>query len=102
MSTTTHQRPRLRLARRLPAALGLAALLVALACVTTGGFDASITVSGANTWSEIALLVLGAVAAGAVLVLGVPGLGRGTAPALLFGLVAGAHRVIDPVVGPAR
>ena len=87
MSTTTHQRPRLRLASELPAALGLAALLVALACVTTGGFDASITVSAADTWSEIALLILGAVAGGAVLVLGVPGLGRGTAPALLFAVV---------------
>ena len=55
--------------------------------MTTGGFDTSIAVSGADTWSEIALLVLGAVAGGAVLVLGVPGLGRGTAPALLFGLM---------------
>ncbi|HET9102341.1 MAG TPA: O-antigen ligase family protein [Solirubrobacteraceae bacterium] len=87
MTTTTHQRPRLRLASDLPATVGLAALLVALACVTTGGFDASLTVSGADTWSEIVLLVVGAIAAGAVLVVGVPGLGPGTLPAMLFGVV---------------
>ena len=37
-----------------------------LAAVTTGGFDESITVSGANTWAEIVLVLAGAGACAAI------------------------------------
>jgi hypothetical protein len=51
-------------------ALGLAAVFVLLGFVTTGGFDGSVTVSGGNTWVEIVATLLGAAAAGALVVRG--------------------------------
>ena len=51
--------------------VALGGLLVLLAAITTGGFDESITVSSANTWAEIVLVLLGAGACAAMLVLGV-------------------------------
>jgi hypothetical protein len=50
--------------------LALAAGLTVLAFVTTGGFDQSITVSGANTWSEIVITLVGASACAGTLLLG--------------------------------
>ena len=53
-------------------ALCLAAVLIILAAVTTSGVDESITVSGAGTWAEIVITLLGAGAVAAALVLSAP------------------------------
>jgi hypothetical protein len=53
-------------------AVGLAAALIVLAAVTTGGVDESITVSGAGTWAEIAITLLGAAAIAAALLFSAP------------------------------
>jgi hypothetical protein len=68
--------------------VALAGLLVLLAAVTTGGFDESITVSSANTWAEIVLLLLGAGACAAMLVLGVRRRAWGAVAVGLFAALA--------------
>lgn len=65
--------------------LGLAAALTVLAFVTTGGFDGSITVSGANTWSEIVITLLGAGVCAAALLLCARQPGWGATAVSLFG-----------------
>ena len=70
-------------------ALCLAAALVILAAVTTGGVDESISVSSAGTWAEIVITLLGAAAVAAALVLSAPGsLWGATTVALFAGLTA--------------
>ena len=61
------------------AAIGaaLAAGLVALAFVTTGGLDQAVAVSAGNTWAEIVITLLGAGACATMLLLGSPRGGRG-------------------------
>ncbi len=54
-------------------AVCLAAALIILAAVTTSGVDESTTVSGAGTWAEIVITLLGAGAVAAALVLSAPG-----------------------------
>ena len=53
-------------------AVCLAAALIVLAAVTTGGVDESITVSGAGTWAEIVITLLGAAAVAAALLFSAP------------------------------
>ncbi len=67
--------------------LGLAAALTLLAFVTTGGFDESIIVSPADTWSEIAITLLGAGACATMLVLGARGRAWGGITVALFALL---------------
>ena len=70
-------------------ALCLAAALIVLALVTTGGVDESITVSSAGTWAEIVITLLGAAAVASALVLSGPGrLWGATTVALLAALTA--------------
>ncbi len=69
--------------------LGLAAVLILLAFVSTGGFDQSITVSAADTWAEIAITLLGAAACAAVLLFGAPGRAWGAVTVALFALLLG-------------
>jgi O-Antigen ligase len=70
-------------------AVGLAAALIVLAAVTTGGVDESTTVSGAGTWAEIVITLLGAGAVATALVVGGPGrLWGGTTVALFAALAA--------------
>ena len=54
------------------ASLLIAAAIVALAMVSAGGVD-NVTATPGNTWTEIAVTVLGAVTVGVVLVIGPPG-----------------------------
>jgi hypothetical protein len=63
--------------------LGLAATLVLVALVSTGGNSLT-----PNTWVQVALVVLGAVAAIAVVVLSAPGRAWGGVTAVLFAAVA--------------
>jgi hypothetical protein len=67
--------------------LGLAAGLVALAFVTTGGVDEVVTAP--DTWSEIVVTLLGAAVCGAVVLLGARGRAWGGVTVALFaGLTA--------------
>jgi hypothetical protein len=54
------------------AALLIAAAIVALAMISAGGVD-NLTATAGNTWTEIAVTVLGAATIGVVLVVGPPG-----------------------------
>jgi O-Antigen ligase len=65
-------------------ALCLAAALIVLAAVTTGGVDESITVSSAGTWAEIVITLLGAAAVAAAVVLSAPGRLWGATTVALF------------------
>jgi O-antigen ligase/polysaccharide polymerase Wzy-like membrane protein len=65
-------------------ALCLAATLIVLALVTTGGVDESITVSSAGTWAEIVITLLGAAAVASALVLSGPGRLWGATTVVLF------------------
>lgn len=67
--------------------LCLAGALTLLAFATTGGFDESIIVSAADTWSEIAITLLGAGACATMLVLGARGRAWGGVTVALFALV---------------
>jgi hypothetical protein len=74
------------------AAIGaaLAAGLVVIAFVTTGGFDQAVAVSAGNTWAEIVITLLGAGACATMLVLAPPRRGRGGwggVPVALFALL---------------
>ena len=69
------------------AGIALAALLVALAPATNGGFGPSLSGSPAHTWAEIAITLIGAGTWALLLFSGVRGLGRGRAPAALFALL---------------
>jgi len=62
--------------------LGLAAALVAVAFLTSGTVDQTVTAPG--TWTEIALVLLGAAAIGTVLLVGGPGRVWGGATLALF------------------
>jgi hypothetical protein len=76
---------RTRLSGDLAICIVLAAGLTLLAFVTTGaGVDESITVSAANTWAEIALTLLAALACAAVLLFGARGRAWGGATVVLF------------------
>jgi hypothetical protein len=66
-------------------AVALGIVLLLLGFLTTGGFDGSVSVSAANTWTEIVIVVLGAGALCALVVLGVRVPRWGTATMLLFG-----------------
>jgi len=70
------------------AGIVLAALLVALAPATSGGFGPSLSGSSAHTWAEIAITLIGSGTCALLLWSGVRGLGRGSAPAVLFALLA--------------
>lgn len=67
--------------------LCLAAALTVLGFVTTGGFDQSITVSGANTWSEIVITLVGAIACAGMLLLGARQPSWGAVTVALFALM---------------
>ncbi|HET9125837.1 MAG TPA: hypothetical protein VFN65_13235, partial [Solirubrobacteraceae bacterium] len=74
-------------ARRAAGTVGLAVVLVAIAFVTGGGVEQNVATPG-NTWTEIALLCLGALAVGAGLLLRPPGERRsGWVAAALMGLL---------------
>jgi tetratricopeptide (TPR) repeat protein len=66
---------------------GLAAALIALAFVTTGGFDSSITVSAGDTWAEIVITVIGAGAGAAALLFAARQPAWGVTAVGLFGLL---------------
>lgn len=86
---TPETRPAVRRARGEAAAcVCLAAALTVLACVTTGGFDESITISAADTWAEITITLLGAGACAAALVLGARARLWGAATVGLFAALA--------------
>ena len=70
------------------AGIALAVLLVALAPATNGGFGPTLSGSSAHTWAEIAITLIGSGTCGLLLWSGIRGLGRGSAPALLFALLA--------------
>ncbi|MEO9121118.1 MAG: O-antigen ligase family protein, partial [Solirubrobacteraceae bacterium] len=79
-------------ARRRAGVIGgllLAALLVALAPATSGGFGPTMSGSSAHAWAEITITLGGAGTCMLLLFSGVRGLGRGTAPAALFAVLAG-------------
>jgi hypothetical protein len=67
----------------LPALL-IAAAIVALAMISAGGVD-NVTATAGNTWTEIAVTVLGAATVGVVLVVGPPGRRWGAATVALMG-----------------
>ncbi|MGB9183399.1 MAG: O-antigen ligase family protein, partial [Solirubrobacteraceae bacterium] len=67
--------------------LGLAAALIALAFVTTGGFDSSITVSAGDTWAEIVITVIGAGVVAAALLFAARQPTWGVTAVGLFGLL---------------
>jgi hypothetical protein len=69
----------------LAAALG--AVLLLLGFVTTGGFDGSVSISAANTWTEIAVIVLGAGAVGALILFGARAPAWGATAVVLFVLL---------------
>lgn len=71
------------------AALPLAAALVLLGFITTGGFDGSVEVSSANTWTEIVLTLLGAGALSAAVLLGPRAPRRGAVVVGLFTAMTG-------------
>jgi O-Antigen ligase len=64
-------------------ALLLAAAIVALAMISAGGVDNLVATSG-NTWTEIAVTVLGATTVGVVVVIGPPGRHWGSVTILLM------------------
>ena len=67
-------------------ALLIAAGLVALAMITGGGVD-NLAATPGNTWTEVAVTVLGAAAIGAVLVIGPPGRRWGVVTVALMALL---------------
>jgi hypothetical protein len=85
--TTRPGRKGAHLSAGVVAGVTLAALLIALAPATSGGFGPSVSGSPAHTWAEIAVTLIGAAVCALALVFGVRGLGRGTAPAALFALL---------------
>lgn len=74
-------------ARDLIAGLALAAALVALVFLTSSSIDQTIT--GENTWSEIAITFLGAAACGAVVLVGGRGRAWGAPAVALFAAFTG-------------
>jgi hypothetical protein len=68
------------------AALLIAAAIVALAMISGGGVD-NLTATPGNTWTEIAVTVLGAATIGVVLVIGPPGRRWGTVSVALMALL---------------
>jgi hypothetical protein len=84
--TTPASRPSGALRRAAPT-VGLAAVLVAIAFVTGGGVDQNVASAG-NTWTEIALIALGALAVAAGLLRRAPGEQRpGWVTAAMMGLL---------------
>jgi hypothetical protein len=65
------------------AALLIAAAIVALAMISAGGVD-NLTATPGNTWTEIAVTVLGAATVGVVVVIAPPGRRWGLVPVLLM------------------
>jgi hypothetical protein len=68
-------------------ALGVGAALLLLGFLTTGGFDSSASISAANTWTEIAVTVLGAGVVCALVLLGARARAWGAAAVGLFALL---------------
>ena len=68
-------------------ALVLAAALVALSFISTGGFDGAVSVSAGDTWSAIALVLLGSIALVAMLVLSARAPAWGGVTVALFALL---------------
>src|SRR5664279_2768366 len=66
VNTTRPGRTRARPSAGVVAAVTLAALLIALAPATSGGFGPSVSGSAGHTWAEIAITLIGA-ATGALL-----------------------------------
>jgi len=79
LSAATPRRP----SPDVPLALLVAAALVALAMISGGGVDDLFATAG-NTWSEIAVTVLGAATVGVVLIIGPPGRRWGLVSVLLM------------------
>ena len=111
MSATDHPRPapvpdiggravRPSLDTAIASTLGVALLL--LGFLTTGGFDGSVSISAANTWTEIVLILLGAGVVCAPIVLGARGPAWGATAVALFARADRADRALDHVVRPAR
>jgi hypothetical protein len=69
----------------LPALL-IAAAIVALAMISAGGVD-NLTATSGNTWTEIAVTVLGAATVGVALVIGPPGRHWGAGTVALMGVL---------------
>ena len=93
MSTTDHPRPapvrdtggrtvRPSLDTAIASTLGVALLL--LGFLTTGGFDGSVSISAANTWTEIVLILLGTGVVCALIVLGARAPAWGAGAVALF------------------
>jgi hypothetical protein len=67
--------------------MGGGAALIVLGFVTTGGFDGSVSISAANTWTEIAVTVLGAGVVCALILLGGRAPAWGVTAVVLFALL---------------
>jgi O-antigen ligase len=82
VGATRGRTPRPSLDTTIAATLGVALLL--LGFLTTGGFDGSVSISAANTWTEIVLILLGMGVVCALIVLGARAPAWGAGAVALF------------------